>query len=414
MAAGFKGWVVLLLVCLASVLIARDTTAVTHVGFDTNMIINVNGRKVFPIGLTLPPPPTALSPTGTPAWQELKNAGVLFVRSGVNTSWDAAGIATEKSYQDTAAKYGLYCQCYLRNLGAVSTQANKDLLKSVVNTFKANQGLGIWKGADEPWWGKIPVSSVQATYQVIKANDLDHPVWIVQAPRGTVADLQPYNVGLDILGIDIYPISYPPGVHSIATNKEISMVGDFTDIAFQTATGKKPVWMTLQIAFSGTTPPSKRLRFPDYTQSRFMAYQAIIHGARGLQYFGGTITATLNTIDAPLGFDWTFFNNILKPLLKEIGDKGTLQPALVVPKSTYAITVNNGIEFTQRLVGTDLYIIACKREGATVLATFSGLPAGYSKGDVLFESPQTVSATNGAFSDYFGPFDVHVYKFKKS
>jgi hypothetical protein len=401
-----------LLALLVSIAFVTQEALATHVGFDANMIININGRKVFPIGLTLPPTPTSKAPSGLPAFQELKNDGVLFVRSGVNTAWDAAGIALEKQYEDNAGTYGIYCQCYLRDLAAPTTQTQKDQLKSIVNTFKAKPGLGIWKGADEPWWGKIPVSSVQNCYTVIKANDTDHPVWIVQAPRGTVTDLQPYNVGLDIEGIDIYPVSYPPGTHSIAANKEISMVGDFTDIAFQTAAGKKPVWMTLQIAFSGTTPPGKRLRFPDYTQERFMSYQAIIHGARGLQFFGGTVTATLNTTDAPLGFNWTFMNNILKPLLKEIGDKGTLQPALVVPKSTYAITVNNGIEFTQRLVGTDLYIIACKREGSTVLATFSGLPTGYTKGDVLFESPATVAVSSGAFSDWYGPFDVHVYKFK--
>ncbi|HTL28289.1 MAG TPA: hypothetical protein VL282_03675, partial [Tepidisphaeraceae bacterium] len=372
------------------------TSAVTHIGFDTNMIININGRKVFPIGLTLPPPPTALAPNGLPAWQELKNNGILFVRSGVNTAWDAAGIATEKQYQDTAAKYGLYCQCYLRSLGAPTTQSAKDQLKAIVNTFKANPGLGIWKGADEPWLGKVPVTAVQSCYQVIKANDLDHPVWIVQAPRGTPADLQPYNVGLDILGIDIYPVGYPPGGHSNLSNKEISMVGDFTDIAFQTAAGKKPVWMTLQIAFSGNIPPAKRLRFPDFTQERFMAYQAIIHGARGLQYFGGTIAATLNSTDTPLGFNWTFFNNVLKRLLLEIGDKSTLQPALVAPNSTYPITVNNGIEFIQRVVGTDLYIIACKREGTTLQATFSGIPAGYTSGDVIYEAPAKVGVTNGA------------------
>jgi len=39
----------------------------------------------------------------------------------------------------------------------------------------------------------------------------------------------------------------------------------------------------------GTTPPSHTLVFPTFTQSRYMAYQAIVNGARGLMFFGGSL-----------------------------------------------------------------------------------------------------------------------------
>ena len=48
---------------------------------------------------------------------------------------------------------------------------------------------------------------------------------IVQAPRGSVDGLVPYRPAFDIGGVDIYPISYPPGAHSDQTNKDISVVG---------------------------------------------------------------------------------------------------------------------------------------------------------------------------------------------
>jgi hypothetical protein len=407
---------------VALVLLVGSIARADRISFDSSGNVVINGtKKIFPIGFTLPPPPTAKTPTGGAAWKELHDAGALFVRSGVNTAWDTNGIALEKQYQDTAALYGLYCQCWLRNLATATDATSQAQLKTVINTFKGNKGLGIWKGADEPWWGNIPVASCQASYNIIKANDPDHPVWIVQAPRGTSSNLAPYNVALDVTGIDIYPISYPPGVHSTGTNKAISMVGDFTDQIISAAGGKKPVWMTLQIAFSGTTPPNKRLRFPDYTQERFMAYQAIIHGARGLQFFGGSLATTLNPSDAALGWNWTFWNTVMKRLLGEVGSKSPLEPALLAPKSTRAITVTSGqgIEFTVREItsstaGSDFYIIAAKREAtSTVQVTFSGIPSGYSKADVMFESPATVTASNGAFTDWFGPFDVHVYHFHK-
>ena len=62
---------------------------------------------------------------------------------------------------------------------------------------------------------------------------------------------------------------------------EISAVGDWTKIIVEAA-GPKPVWMTLQISFSGTATKGKTLRMPTFPEERFMTYQAIINGARGL------------------------------------------------------------------------------------------------------------------------------------
>ena len=91
----------------------------------------------------------------------------------------------------------------------------------------------------------------------------------MQAPRGTVASLKRYDAGWDVGGIDIYPVSYPPGVHSEQKNKELSMVGDFT-LMMQEVAGPKPFWMTLQIAFSGVVKPGRTLRFPTFPEQRFL------------------------------------------------------------------------------------------------------------------------------------------------
>ena len=66
-----------------------------------------------------------------------------------------------------------------------------------------------------------------------------------------------------------------------------------------------------------------------------------------------------------------------------------------------------------RAVGNDVFLLACKREGATIRAEFSGLPASATQGDVLFESPRTVQAKDGKLTDWFAPFDVHVYRFRR-
>ena len=44
--------------------------------------------------------------------------------------------------------------------------------------------------------------------------------------------------------------------------------------------------------------------------------------------------------------------------------------------------------------------------------TFKGLPAGVSQAEVLYESGRTVAIKDGSFTDSFGEWDVHVYRFR--
>ena len=152
----------------------------------------------------------------------------------------------------------------------------------------------------------------------------------MQAPRGTVDELRAYNPTYDITGVDVYPIGYPPGTHFVEEepNKDISAIGDYTQKMLRVVEGRKPVWFTLQIAWSGVEGPNKTLRFPTFPQQRFMTYQAIINGARGLIYYGGNLPSTLSERDRPLGWNWTFWNRVLRPVVEEVGDKSPLAPAL--------------------------------------------------------------------------------------
>ena len=135
---------------------------------------------------------------------------------------------------------------------------------------------------------------------------------IIQAPRSTVAELTPYRPAFDVTGADIFPVAYPPGEHSDLPNKDVSVVGDVTRKMIQAA-GAKPVWTTLQIAWSGILPsadkPGLVPRFPTLHEERFMAYQAIVAGARGLMFFGGHLTQVMKPADARAGWNWTFWEH---------------------------------------------------------------------------------------------------------
>jgi hypothetical protein len=145
-----------------------------------------------------------------------------------------------------------------------------------------------------------------------------------------------------------------------------------------------------------------------------MTYQAIANGARGLLYFGGHIPKAMPPEDAKLGWAWTHWRRVLRPVIEEIGSKSPLYPALTAPDSALPVKcATPGIEFVVREAGQDVFVIACKREGQTLQAQFTGLPAELKGGDVLFESPRTVEVKDGTLTDWFGPEEVHVYRLRK-
>lgn len=397
------------------------------IGFDRAGVLVIDGQKVFPITLTIIPPPDAKSPNGKPAYEEFRDGGVFFMRTG-GPKWDERAIEAETQHQEMAARCGIRCCPWLGwELANIKRgdQPREVRLRAIVERFKNSPGLGLWKGADEPAWGRKSPDDVANTARIIHETDLNHPIWLVQAPRGTVESLKRYDAGWDVGGIDIYPVSYPPGRHTVKPNKELSMVGDFTRMMRQAA-GPKPFWMTLQIAFSGTTPPRGIIRFPTFFEQRFMTYEAIINGARGLTYFGGGLRPTLNERDRVLGWNWTYWDRVLKPLLQELGPSSPLHPALIAPDATCSLAVNgernprtgatpdaSPIEFLARQAGADFFLLACMKEGPTIQVRFSGLPRECDTGQILFEEPRQVQAKDGSFADWFAPHDVHVYRFRR-
>jgi hypothetical protein len=407
----------------------------TRVTIDTTGALVVDGQKVFPLGLSLPPPVGGKTPDGKDAWQERRAGGASFVRTG-RANWDAqqidAQIAAERELEDAAAEHGLLTWLWLGDLPNLPTTAGspkEQLLTKVVDAFKAHPGLGAYKGIDEPQHSDIPAAGLARAHTKLRALDPDHPVVIIQAPVGTVADLTPYRPAFDITGADIYPVAYPPGAQAGTTNKDISLVGDVAK-KMVAAAGRKPIWMTLQIAWSGTatskTRPNVIPRFPSLFDERFMAYQAIVNGARGLVFFGGHFTQITRPRDAKAGWNWTFWDLVLKPLLAELTSTA-VAPALVAPNATATVTASAAdVELVARRDAQFLYVIAVRRGAATSRVTFSGLPATITDGQVLFEYTQdplpppigvgrqtfrTVGVTNGGFRDWFGPHDAHVYRF---
>jgi hypothetical protein len=419
----------------------------SHVTLDATGVLRVAGKKVFPLGLSNPPPLGKLAPSGKQGLAEVAEAGITLMRTGIET-WSLndfdAQIAQQKALLDGAAGAGLLCWLWLGNAASHPVSPTSEpvkLMTNIVANFKDHPGLGVWKGADEPanpLRGQfvLPPPPLVRAYKKLKTLDPGRPLVIIQAPRGKVADLVPYRPAFDITGADIYPISYPPGIHTDTANPDITVVGDMTRKMRQAA-GGKPIWMTLQIAWSGMAPstdhPDNVPRFPSLRQERFMAYEAIVDGARGLMFFGGHMTEVCTPDDAAAGWNWKFWREVLRPLVRELSSP-ELRPALVVPEDAQNVrpkTARNDLEIAVRRGDGFLYVIAVKRGGDTAQIRLVGLPpradgTPLELGEVLFEYVQSppplprvpghqihrhVSVKNAAFTDWFAPYDVHVYRF---
>lgn len=408
---------------LAAVLTETAGAATTRVDpFGTTL---VDGRKVFPIVLAKGPEPGTTTPSGADAIDEVVDAGVNVFKTGpASRPWWPEDIADAVEYNRAAAERGAYTWVNLATLADAKAGSLKETrIREVVDALEGDPSrtaLALWKGADEPWWAGLQPSALQFAYCLGTSRgqpswcaesdpaDEEH-LWVtIQAPRGTAADLAPYTAVTDIHGVDHYPVTYG------TADPDLHEVGLWTEtIASITPSGA--VWTTLQVCASGSSDPDDPERFvlPTRRQERYMIYDAIINGARSLAFYGGNIFRCWNDTDAALGWNWTFWDDVLEDLVREINADSPIAPALVNPGTTRRLSSN---ELTTQAISrrgagnSELWVIAARHGEGTETVTISGLPAGVTDGTVYTEG-RSVEVRDGSFTDTFARWDVHTYRF---
>jgi hypothetical protein len=378
---------------------------------DSRGTILVDGVKTFPIGLSRPAALGATTPWGTDALTEVASAGVtLFKVDPLGGRWTAEALADAEAWNAAAAARGAQTWINLRELTHAVPDTSEDaMLKAVVAALADDPGLGAWKGADEPWWIGVGPDRLRHSYAMTKAIDPGH-VWItIQAPRGNPWDLAPYSAVTDVHGVDIYPVDYK------VPDPRLHAVGKWTR-TIRSVTPNQAIFMTLQICFSGSDDPSGSGAFvmPTRLQERYMIYDAIINGARGLFFMGGHYRECLSGTDVEAGWNWTFWNTVLKPLIMEIGPRSALYPALLAPGTDRALWTNDATtQLRSRRLGTrDLWVIAARHGSGTKRVTIRGLPRSVRSG-IVYTERRRIAVRNGAFTDTFGRWAVHVYRFRR-
>ena len=216
----------------------------------------------------------------------------------------------------------------------------ESLLRHVVGARgrSSASAIALWKGADEPWRFRMRPASLRFAYCLATGRKrswcVGHaPVdtgrlWVtVQAPRAGVWSLAPYSEVTDVHGVNSYPIAIGD------PDPDLSEPGSWTNI-LGLATPKRAVWTTLGICWTWSYDAAGNVQLPTREQQRFMVYDAILNGARALAFYGGQNPKCWGSLDAAGGWNWTYWERVLEPLVREISAASPLAPALRNPGTT--------------------------------------------------------------------------------
>ena len=318
-----------------------------------------------------------------------------------------------------------------------SSSSNEDSDRRLALLEKANDFTrrGLWKSSEKifdllwaelgeenphPDWKfslceKYVLELAQDTAQTCKlihGIDPKHPVWQNHAPRNSVKNLQLFNQQIDVVGCDIYPAPFAAVGHSDLKDVSLSAVGAYTDRMGAGAPGKA-IWMVLQ-GFGWAdinegvrnAPDPQKGRQPNYNESQFMAYDALVHGASAILYWGtsyipkdGVLWSDLMKIACQI--------RALEPAI--VGDHPDIAPVAIADE-TYGSIDGQGPLLMLRRSGSDWVLIAVNEQIQGVSFAVSSLPKSLEEKTLYrLYSDESHQVKNSGFRDGIRSFGVHIY-----
>ena len=297
-----------------------------------------------------------------------------------------------KTYMDRCSRLGMKVHYNLLSVsggGGVNSKIDglsgsekKERLVNEIKTFMDHPALLAWYIADEPNGNGLAPDSLLSIYNLVRETDPWHPVSVVFTPP-FLSSLK-YADALDIVMADPYPVPELP----------VSFVGNITSQLTRAFYGSKPVWVVPQ-AFGGGEIWKRE---PTIQELRSMTYQAIINGAKGIQYF---IRQGLNIFPKSTAL-WGECGK----MAMEVGE---LTPWLLSEEKSPKVTVTNP-DITARSFSYrgKLLILAVNKKNAPSGTGFSVPALPRDKVRVLFENRE-ISFSGGTFSDILSPFGSQAY-----
>ncbi len=368
-----------------------------------------SGGKQFPIGFyELPEADTELA--------AMASAGVNLVRCDSRAGLDRAQAVGLKAWMPLPLDQGA-----------------TDGLKSRVESVLDHPALAVWEGPDEmvwnysafsglyksgvydkprEWWEQTPktiayseakaaeiIPKFKAAAAMIRSLDKQaRPIWMNEAQSSDVRLVRQYLPFVDITGCDAYPVS--------KEKRNAVSIGGIVD-RWRMTGNDMPVWMVLQ-AFSwhelGEGYVDRGVAYPSFAESRFMAYASILHGAKGVLYWGS---------------DHTTSQPLRKSIYALTAELAALQPFLVAPNEAGAAVrlvetpeerAGNGVSVAVRRAGEDWLVMLLNEDDKKHMGVeISGLGALDNRALVLLYGDEPAPVVNGVLVARIQPYEVKLY-----
>ncbi len=250
--------------------------------------------------------------------------------------------------------------------------------------------------------------------QLVRQADPGHLIWLNHAPRNSIAAMRFHNRAADMAGCDIYPVpaEHAPG-HSDLRTRRLFCVADYTDRMRAAAPGKACVmvlqgfgWRDINEGYAKQPKEVGIGRRPTWDETYYMAFEAIVHGANAIMYWG---TRSVEK-DSRLWNDLLRLSRVLKTL-EPVLVAPTIEPApKVVTEESYGSLDGDGIVGMLKRAGDDYALILVNETSSGVAFHVSGLPTEL-EGEVFhrMRSDETHTVKDGAFRDGIRSMGVHIY-----
>jgi len=313
--------------------------------------------------------------------QEVVNGFNLFspYHGGPHTAEQLAPI---REYMDRCAQVGMKVNYHVMwSNRANMTDDDWASLRAEVEAFRDHPALLSWYIADEPSLDQA--AHLEKVKQTVGELDPYHPVTVVFYQGAEHA--KRFMSAMDIVMADPYPIPDGP----------VTRVSEMSDAIRAAFNDQKPLWIVPQ-AFGGN---EWWRREPTAREQRAMTYLALLHGARGIQYFIRSPYSSFPKSPVMWGE--------CSRLALETAE---LTPALTSAEEAPPVTCSEPLVHVRSFLDRGmLYVIALNTDWNPRAAQYHVEGVDYSgEADVLFED-RHVQVTSGAIDEPIDGYGTRVY-----
>ncbi len=310
-----------------------------------------------------------------------------------------------KNLLDLSEEAGVHCLLLLPLRYA--SGGEWDGFRRRVRMFRNHPALLAWDEEELLARGNATLETLVKMRQIVREEDPHHP-FMVGDSRGPVLGSEDRRRFFPDEQMDLgmwwwYPFPMAARRADELAGEDAASGAVLEPPTFLTqAATKKPLWVGVQCY----KKPGADARYPTPAEYRAQAYAAICSGAKGLMWYGGSVTGGLFL--APQEGHW----DELKALIREVRE---LEPFLLAPagESVRHRPVEAPISTTLRRLGDQAVLIAVNRGPAAVDLTFT-LPSSQSGSASVRGENRTVPISANQLRDHFAPLAVHVYEFRCS